>query len=414
MSTPDLLYSEAEDDLRAAVRSLLADRCPPSAVLAEAEGHRPYDPALWRSLAAEMGTAGLLVPDKLGGQGATAREAAVVLEELGRAVAPVPYLSSAVLATTALLGCDTDEQHVARLLGALATGRAVGALALPLSTPPGGGAPPATVTARGDGALTGRVAAVAGAAGAEVLLVPAEGPDGYGLYAVETAALGAVEAPGATDTPGTAETPGAPDTAETPGAPAVPAVPGVTVEPLTPLDLTRPLAALHLTAAPARRLAGPDRARAAVGRALTAGAGLLASEQLGLAEWCLTETVRHTKERHQFGRPIGSFQALKHRMAGLWLELVSARAAARHAADALAADSPEVPVAVAVAQAYCARVAVHAAQECVQLHGGIGMTWEHPAHLYLKRAKSDEIALGTPGRHREALAGLVDLPAPAG
>ncbi|MEU5610054.1 acyl-CoA dehydrogenase family protein [Streptomyces sparsogenes] len=402
MSTPDLLYSEAEDDLRVAVRSLLADHCPPSAVLAEAEGHRPYDPALWRSLAAEMGTAGLLVPDKLGGQGATAREAAVVLEELGRAVTPVPYLTSAVLATTALLGCDTDEQHVARLLGALATGRAVGALALPLSTPPGGGAPPATVTARGDGALTGRVAAVAGAAGAEVLLVPAEGPDGYGLYAVETATLGAAEAPGATDATGTAETP------------AAPGAPGVTVEPLTPLDLTRPLAALHLTAAPARRLAGPDRARAAVGRALTAGAGLLASEQLGLAEWCLTETVRHTKERHQFGRPIGSFQALKHRMAGLWLELVSARAAARHAADALAADSPEVPVAVAVAQAYCARVAVHAAQECVQLHGGIGMTWEHPAHLYLKRAKSDEIALGTPGRHRDALAGLVDLPAPVG
>ncbi|OMI34990.1 acyl-CoA dehydrogenase family protein [Streptomyces sparsogenes] len=426
MSTPDLLYSEAEDDLRAAVRSLLADRCPPSAVLAEAEGRRPYDPSLWRSLAAEMGTAGLLVPDKLGGQGATAREAAVVLEELGRAVAPVPYLTSAVLATTALLGCDTDEQHVARLLGALASGRAVGALALPLSTPPGGGAPPATVTARGDGALTGRVTAVAGAAGAEVLLVPAEGPDGYGLYAVETTALGAAEAPGTAETPaapGAAETPTVPSAAETPATPATPAVPavpavpaapGVTVEPLTPLDLTRPLAALHLTEAPARRLAGPDRARASVGRALTAGAGLLASEQLGLAEWCLTETVRHTKERHQFGRPIGSFQALKHRMAGLWLELVSARATARHAADALAADSPEAPVAVAVAQAYCARAAVHAAQECVQLHGGIGMTWEHPAHLYLKRAKSDEIALGTPGRHREALAGLVDLPAPVG
>ncbi|MFI0731579.1 acyl-CoA dehydrogenase family protein [Streptomyces sp. NPDC021225] len=382
MSTPDLLYSEAEDDLRSAVRSLLADRCPPSAVLAGAESARPYDPALWRSLAVEMGTAGLLVPDKLGGQGATAREAAVVLEELGRAVAPVPYLTSAVLAATALLGCDTDEERVARPLGALAEGRAVGALALPLSTAPGGGAPSATVTARGDGALSGRVGGVAGAAGADILLVPAEGPDGYGLYSVDAAA--AADAP------------------------------GVTVEPLTPLDLTRPLSALHFADAPARRLAGPDRARDAVGRALMAGAGLLASEQLGLAEWCLTETVRHAKERHQFGRPIGSFQALKHRMAGLWLELVSARAAARHAADALATDSPEVPVAVAVAQAYCARVAVHAAEECVQLHGGTGMTWEHPAHLYLKRAKSDEIALGTPGRHRAALAGLVDLPAPVG
>ena len=147
-------------------------------------------------------------------------------------------------------------------------------------------------------------------------------------------------------------------------------------------------------------------------RGLLAGAGLLASEQLGVAEWCLEETVRHTRERHQFNRPVGSFQALKHRMAQLWLEVVSARAAARNAADALAADSPDAAVAVAVAQAYTSRVAVHAAEECVQLHAGIGMTWEHPAHLYLKRAKSDEIALGTPGSHREALAELVDLEAP--
>ncbi len=119
--------------------------------------------------------------------------------------------------------------------------------------------------------------------------------------------------------------------------------------------------------------------------------------------------MRHTGERHQFGRPIGSFQVLKHRMARIWLDLVSARVAARAAADALATGAPDTPVAVAVAQAHAARVAVRAAQECVQLHGGIGMTWEHPAHLYLE---SDEIALGTPGRHQETLADLVDLPAP--
>lgn len=122
--------------------------------------------------------------------------------------------------------------------------------------------------------------------------------------------------------------------------------------------------------------------------------------------------MRHTAERTQFGRPVGSFQALKHRMAALWLEVASARAAARNAADALATESADAAVAVAVAQAYCAPVAVRAAEECVQLHGGIGMTWEHPAHLFLKRAKSDELALGSPGRHREALARLVDLGAP--
>ncbi|MBL1100374.1 acyl-CoA dehydrogenase family protein [Streptomyces coffeae] len=378
MSTPDLLYTEAEDDLRAAVRALLTDRCPAPAVLAQAESDQPYDPAVWRALGAEMGTAGLLVPDKLGGQGATAREVAVVLEELGRAVAPVPYLTSAVLAVTALLGCDTDDEAVARLLRGLAEGRTTGALALPLAGAPGEDTPPATVRIGGDGTLSGEVRGVAGALGAEVLLIPAEGPDGYGLYAAHTTE------------------------------------PGVTVAPLTSLDLTRPLATVTLDGAPTRRVAGADRARAAVRRALLTGAGLLASEQLGVAEWCLTETVRHTGERHQFGRPIGSFQALKHRMAALWLELVSARATARYAADALATDNPDAPVAVAIAQTYCAEVAVHAAEECVQLHGGIGMTWEHPAHLYLKRAKSDEIALGTPGRHRQLLAGLVELPAPTG
>ncbi|TVL89555.1 acyl-CoA dehydrogenase [Streptomyces sp. SAJ15] len=368
----DLLYSEAEEDLRAAVRALLDDRCPPAAVLAAAEAGRPYDAPLWDTLGRDIGAAGLLVPEKLGGQGATAREAAVVLEELGRSVAPLPYLTSAVLAVRTLLGCDPEaEEEVRGLLGRLAAGRATAALAVPLSTAPGG-APRPTVRADADGRLTGRVTGVAGAIGASTLLVPADS----GLYAVAADAA------------------------------------GVRTTPVTSLDLTRPLATVDLDRAAARRLAPAERAAAAVDRALLTGAGLLASEQLGLAEWCLAETVRHTRERHQFGRPIGSFQALKHRMAALWLELVSARAAARNAADALAADSPDTPVAVAVAQAYCARVAVHAAEECVQLHGGIGMTWEHPAHLYLKRAKSAEIALGTPGRHRERLAVLVGIPSP--
>ncbi|NEB74974.1 acyl-CoA dehydrogenase, partial [Streptomyces sp. SID14478] len=150
----------------------------------------------------------------------------------------------------------------------------------------------------------------------------------------------------------------------------------------------------------------------AVRRALRAGAGLLASEQLGLAEWLLTQTVRYTRERHQFNRPVGSFQSLKHRLAQLWLETVNTRAAARNAADALATGSDDTDVAVAVAQAYAAPVAVRAAEEALQLHGGIGMTWEHPIHLYLKRAKADSIALGTAGRHRAELAELVDLQAP--
>ncbi|MFE5738559.1 acyl-CoA dehydrogenase family protein [Streptomyces celluloflavus] len=374
-AAPDLLYSEEEDALRAAVRALLADRADPATVLAGLESDTPYDTGLWRALATDIGAAGLLVPEALGGQGASAREAAVVLEELGRAVTPVPYLTSAVLAVTALLGCDPAAAEPAGLLAALASGRTVGVLAVPLPTAPDGAAF-AGVRAAADGTLTGRVTSVADAAAAGLLLVPAQGPGGPALYAVEAASD------------------------------------GVRTDTVTPLDLTRPLAHITFDGAPGRLLATGDRARTAVGQALLTGAGLLASEQLGIAEWCLAETVRHTAQRTQFGRPVGSFQALKHRMAALWLEVASARAAARGAADALATGSPDAPVAVAVAQAYCAPVAVHAAEECVQLHGGIGMTWEHPAHLFLKRAKTDEIALGTPGRHREALAGLVDLAAP--
>ncbi|QTZ95138.1 acyl-CoA dehydrogenase family protein [Streptomyces auratus] len=372
---PDLLYSEEEEALRAAVRSLLADRSAPATVLAGLESDVAYDTGLWRALATDIGTAGLLVPEKLGGQGASAREAAVVLEELGRSVAPVPYLTSAVIAVTALLDCGGDSAEAAAPLAALAAGRTVAVLALPLPTAPGAVPDPA-VRAAADGTLTGRVTSVADAASAELLLVPAQRPDGPALYAVEAAAD------------------------------------GVRTDTATPLDLTRPLGHLTFDGARGRLLATGDRARAAVDRALLTGAGLLASEQLGVAEWCLAETVRHTAERTQFGRPVGSFQALKHRMAALWLEVASARAAARYAADALATGSPDAPVAVAVAQAYCAPVAVRAAEECVQLHGGIGMTWEHPAHLFLKRAKSDELALGSPGRHRDALAGLVGIDAP--
>ncbi|GAA3713434.1 acyl-CoA dehydrogenase family protein [Streptomyces tremellae] len=363
-ATGDLLYTQTEEDLRASVRSLLADRADPAAALARAESGDPYDAGLWDRLAVSVGAAGLLVPEDLGGAGATHREAAVVLEELGRAVTPAPFLTSSVVATETLLGCDTGLPDVAGLLTALAAGACTAVLALPLTTAPYGDPQPA-----GE-----RVRPVADAVRADVLLVPRED----GLHAVEAA-----------------------DQA-------------VTRTPLTPLDLTRPLAEVTVGPGAGLRLADAATARAAVRRGLRAGAGLLASEQLGIAEWCLAETVRHTGERHQFNRPVGSFQALKHRMAQLWVDVVSARAAARNAAAALAADSQEADLAVAVAGAHCGRVAVRAAEECVQLHGGIGMTWEHPAHLALKRAKADEAAFGTAGRHKEAIARLVDLPAPTG
>ncbi|MGW2516442.1 acyl-CoA dehydrogenase family protein [Streptomyces sp. NPDC001617] len=355
----DLLYSEEEEALRSAVRDLLADHCDAPGVIARTESDAPHDLAAWKALADGMGLAGLLVPEDKGGQGATHREVAVVLEELGRAVAPVPYLTSAVVATEALLASDADD-----LLAELASGRKIGALAVSLSVAPGSAY---KVVRHEGGALHGELTGIADAAVADVLLVPAD--DG-GLYAVEADA--------------------------------------VTVTAQPSLDLTRPLATVRLDGAPGRLLGD---AEPAVRRALRTAAGLLASEQLGVADWTLTETVRYLKERKQFNRPVGGFQALKHRLAQLWLEVAGLRAAARNAADALTTGE-DVELAVAVAQAYAAPVAVHAAEEALQLHAGIGMTWEHPIHLYLKRAKADSIAYGTAGSHRAAVAELVDLQAP--
>lgn len=393
MTELDLLYSEVEEDLRSAVRAVLADRCPPEAVLARCEGAEPYDTGLWRTLAREVGVAALQVPEALGGAGASLRESAVVLEELGRACAPTPFLGSAVLATTVLLAAATDHGDVADTadlvdtvdttdvaalamdLADLASGERTATLAVPLSTAPD--APfPQGVRATGAGELSGEISSVPDALTAGLLIVPADGPSGPGLYAVD-------------------------------GAHAV-------VTPRGSLDLTRPLADLSLAGAPGRLLVGPDRAEGVLRRALLTGAALLASEQLGLAEWCLTATVAYLRERRQFGRVVGSFQALKHRLADLWLDVTGARAAARAAADALASDAPDAAILVAVAASHCSDVAVRAAEEAVQLHGGIGMTWEHPVHLYLKRAKADQLALGTPGRHRAALAVLAALPAPGG
>ncbi|WAJ46999.1 acyl-CoA/acyl-ACP dehydrogenase [Mycobacterium sp. Aquia_216] len=364
MSIGDLLYSDTEEALRDSVRNLFAEECAPEAVI------KSYDPApqdfsdVWRRLAGELGVAGLLVPESLGGAGAGAREAAVVMEEIGHAVAPVPFLSSAVLATVALLRAGETET-----LSALAEGELTAALVVPLSTAPGD--PIAGVGVGADG-LTGTVTSVAGAAEADVLVVPVAGADGLELHTVSSAAS------------------------------------GVQVSPLLALDMTRPLANIQFSAVSSTPVGPAD---AAVDAALEVGAALLASEQLGVAQWCFETTLAYVKQRKQFGRAIGSYQAIKHRLADLWFDVGAATAAARYAADTCARDDPDASIAAAIAQAYCSGSAVHAAEECVQLHGGIGMTWEYPAHLYLKRAKSDQLAFGTAYRHRARLGRLVDLPA---
>ncbi len=374
---PDLLYSETEDELRAAVRDLLGDRAGPAAVLARTEADETYDTGLWHALAADLGCAGLLISESNGGAGATYREAAVAAEEIGRSVPSVPYLGSAVVATTAAVAAGAAE-----LLAGLAAGTSTAALAVPFTAMPGAAAAATVrVGAQRDGdpagtyRLSGTVTGLVDALPADVLLVPADGVP-FGLYAVSAAD------------------------------------PGVTRTPVVSLDMTRQLCDLRLDGAAARQIAAGQEASRAVQAALTAGAAILASEQLGLADKCVEMTVAYLKERRQFARQVGSFQALKHRLADLWVGVTQARAAARYAAACLAAGDPDTPVAVALAKAACSDIAVRASQECVQLHGGIGFTWEHPAHLYLKRAKSASIGFGTPDRHRASLAVLADLPAP--
>ena len=374
----DLLYGETETELRSAVRSVLEDKAAWRDVLARTESAQTYDSKLWQTLAAEVGLAGLLVPESLGGAGASYREAAVVAEELGRAVAPVPFLGSAVVATSALLAAGAED-----LLRKLASGASTAALVLPFAAGPGR-RPPATVRLDapqpGDDPttyrLSGSVAGVADALPADVLLVPADGVP-YGLYAVHA------------------------DDA------------GVSKAAVVSLDMTRQLCDMTLERVAATRIASGAQAEQAIAVALLAGAAVLASEQFGLAERCLEMTVAYVKERRQFARQIGGFQAIKHRLADLWVAVTQARAVARAAADRMdLAGGSEAELTVALAQAACSDVALKAAQETIQLHGGIGFTWEHPAHLFLKRAKADAIGFGTADSHRSSLARLANLPGP--
>ncbi|HEX4830456.1 MAG TPA: acyl-CoA dehydrogenase family protein [Trebonia sp.] len=443
MTTVDLQYSDAEQSLAGALDDLLASRAGAGALIARTEQPETADLALWKSVATGIGVAGLLVPEELGGAGASYRELAAAAERLGAHLAPVPYLGSAGVATAVALAAARSAaaedaaappggSAAARMLAAkmralsgdnaparagsqsarpaatagaaasllrqLAAGSATAALALPASAGPGAiapgalssdavasraafpagarlGAPQPGDSAGGTFRLRGTIASVADALAADVLLVPAEGVPNA-LYLVDAAA------------------------------------PGVHRAPVTSLDMTRQLCDLSFDGAPARPLVTGAAAFAAVEAGLVAGAVIIAAEQLGVAQRALDMTVAYVKERRQFARPVGSFQALKHRLADLWATIAQARAAARYAAACLAAGDPDTAVAVALAKSACCDAAVAAAQECVQLHGGIGFTWEHPAHLYLKRAKAASVAFGTPGAHRAALAGLVSLPAP--
>ena len=337
---PTLLLDEVEEDLRAAVRDLLSRRVGVDQLIAAYDGVKLPD--FWSEMTG-LGLAGLLIGEEFGGAGATPAVASVVLEELGALPVRTPMLTSAVVATTVL-----QESGDTVLLPGLADGSVVAALAVPLSADPYSTVPAVEV---GEGGLTGTVRSVAGAEAATVLIVP--GSDGA-LYAVDR-----------TD---------------------------AVVASVVSLDMTRPVSDVTFDAAPGRRIT--DDADSAARAGLRLGAALLASEQAGVARWCVTETVGYLQQRRQFGRVVGGFQAIKHRLADLYADTEQASAIARAAAVTatdLGVDHEEAALMSAVAAAYNGDHAVRAAEEAVQLHGGLGMTGEHPAHRCLTRAKADRL-----------------------
>ncbi len=359
---PNLLYSEVETELSSTIRGMLGTHATWQSVLERTEAADTTDRALWKRIAVDQGLAGLAVPEGLGGAGASWREVAVVLEELGRATAQVPYLGSAVTATSLLLELGEKD-----LLGQLASGEKVAALVVPFSTVPGA-AVNGSLKVSG-GAISGTVTSVADALAADVLLVPTAD----GLYAVDAGAA--------------------------------------SIAGIVSLDMTRQLADITFDAVTGSLLADAATLAPALQKSLVLTAALLASEQLGVAEAALDLAVDYVKNRYQFGRLIGSYQALKHRLADVYVLVSQLRAAARYAAACAATHDADLPVAASVAQSHGSYVAVKAAEECMQLHGGIGFTWENQSHLFLKRAKADSIGVGRADQHRALLAALVDLPA---
>ena len=362
-------FSEEQDELRRLVRRFLEEKSPETEVrrlMATTEG---YDPAVWRQMAEQLGLQALIIPESYGGAGFTYVELEVVLEEMGAALLCAPYFSTVALGTNALLTAG-DEVSAKQWLPTIASGETIATLALTEDT----GrweldAVTTTATKKGDQwVLDGHKSFVIDGSTAHLVLVAARAPEGLSLFAVEAGA------------------------------------PGLVRTPLATMDQTRKQARLELSSTPAALVGRAGDASPGLERTLQLAAVALAAEQVGGAQRVLDNAVEYAKNRMQFGRPIGSFQAIKHKCADMLLEVESAKSAAYYGAWAAASDDEELPLAASLAKSYCSEAYFHCAAENIQIHGGIGFTWEHHAHLYFKRAKSSELLLGDPAYHRELLA----------
>ena len=357
-------FTPEQEELRSVLRRFLERECPMSRVRAAMAGD-PAGDGIWPRAAGELGLAALAVPEDYDGAGAGFVELAVVVEEWGRALAPGPLLATAVAVPAALLASG-DSAACARLLPGLAAAELTAAVALDAT-----GQPPAVTAAqRGDGwVLSGQASLVLDGL-ADVVLVPAATDGALRWFELRADGLTRV---------------------------AVPTI-----------DQTRQLANLDFADTPAVAIEAAEP-QAVLARTVNVLITALAVEQVGIAARCLELTLDYVRTRQQFGRPIGAFQVIQHRCAEMLLRLESARSAAYHAAWTVDGAPAELPRAASLAKSYCSEATAFIAAETLQLHGGIGFTWEHDAHLYFKRAKGDEMLFGSPAAHRELLGALVGI-----
>jgi alkylation response protein AidB-like acyl-CoA dehydrogenase len=367
-------YSAEHDELRLVVREFLRARSPSREVRRLMEAGENRDDEVWALLTGQLGLSGIAVPEEYGGAGYGPVELGIVLEEMGGALLVAPYFATVALAGQAL-AASGDSAAMERWLPGIADGSLTAAFAIAEDSGLWDLAEVATTAEpAGPGwAVTGTKLFVVDGHTADLLLVVARAPDGPGIFCVEGGAAGVERAK------------------------------------LDALDLTRALASVTLRGAPATRVGAGRDANQWLAEITDLVLAALAAEQIGGAARCLDLAVEYAKVREQFGRPIGSFQAIKHKCANLLLEVESGRSAVYHASAAVAAREPDAALAAALAYAYCSQAFTHAAKECIQIHGGIGYTWEHDAHLYLRRAKSSELLFGPPGRQRTRLAELAGI-----
>jgi alkylation response protein AidB-like acyl-CoA dehydrogenase len=356
-------FSEEQRLLQHTAREFLADRCPLGVARSVLESDRALDETLWKSVA-EMGWQGVAIPERYGGAGYGRLELALLAQELGRALAPIPFASSVYLATEALLVAGSAAQRE-RYLPRLASGELIGTLAIAEAS---GRAGPESIEARyRDGRISGRKFPVADASSAGIALVAACEGDAVRLVLVELDGE------------------------------------GIAVERLASFDGSRPVGRITLRDARAEPLGNDGGDWAVLERILDRGAVLMAFEQIGAAERALEITREFCLGRYAFGRPIGSFQALKHRMVDCYACIQLATAHAYYGAWALETDAAELATAACAARISASDAFERAAEEMLQLHGGMGFTWEHDCHLFYRRAAALNLALGTASEWREQL-----------